>query len=54
MSEWTATTWRTDEKENVFKRLTTLETQVAKLVTLVDTLTDKLHEAGVLVQRKGK
>lgn len=35
-------------------RIATLEIQVAGLATQIDTLTDKLIEAGVLVKRKGK
>ncbi len=61
MSEWTATDWTTRQKEDVFKRLTTLETQAAKNLTIVtllttslDTLTDKLIEAGVLVKSEAE
>lgn len=34
------------------QRILELEIQVTELVTIVDTLTDKLIEAGVLVKRK--
>lgn len=36
------------------ERISTLESQVTELATILDTLTDKLIEAGVLVKRKGK
>ncbi len=36
------------------KRISTLESYIAELNTTLDTLTDKLIRAGVLVQRKGK
>ncbi len=40
--------------EDHYRRICKLESQLLELVALVDTLTDKLILAGVLVKRKGK
>lgn len=39
---------------DLLSRIRALESQVTEITTILDTLTDKLIEAGVLVKRKGK